>query len=488
MNFLNRYRKSQSTRPAPALPVSSAPRQTPSSLLPKLRTNALHVPEGANATQRQTRFSLDPARAIAQSASNRNMKPSPPSPSLETRLSSFVEQCKVTIIPGDSKSILLRSKKADILTKIFCLVSNTDSIRSVSRKCRTELFGMLSETVNREIPQIPLVVIYSDEKVKPQTSENWMFLSIAHKIIQQMIINCDFDEISELLTKEFLVRYIALLEDQVVQEQALVENTVLTIYNSMPTMRITLFNLLLNQIRKYKDNPYIFPCVASTLRIITQFLKDIPRPFKPSYVKLFKEFIFPLISTQMSSEFFPQINRIGDMYYSDNENLTIWAVAYMHKYWPKTDTRKICAFINHIPVIAVHLTTQNTYPCGLLIFQFLAAALKSYNFQVSISALTVIKTTGFISTFGNYLDELIPILLAGINACSKHWNQTVVKTSFEVARIIIAINPQSSTPEVIVQKEKQQKDYEITTKEKWLVIEKLAREVSKDNSLSLKYP
>ena len=487
MNFLNRYRKSQSTRATPPLSVSSMQRQAPTSILPKLRTNTLNVPENGNITQRPVRFSLDQTRVIAQSASNRIMKPSPPSPSLETRLTNFVEECRVTIIPGDSKSIVLKSKKADILTKIFCLASNPDSIKSVSHKCRTELFNMLSETVNREIPPIPLVVIYSDEKVKPQTSDNWMFLSIAHKIIQQMIINCDSEEISEFLTNEFLTHYIALLENQVMQEQVLVESNILTIYNSIPKMQITLFNLLLNQIRKYKYNPYIFPCVAPTLRIITQFLKDIPRPFNHSYIQLFKEFIFPLISTQMSSEFFPQINRIGEMYYTDNDNLTIWAVAYMHKYWPKTDTKKICAFINHIPIISAHLTSQSTYPCGLLIFRFLAAALKSYNFQVSFAALTVIKTTGFISTFSNYLDELIPILLSGINACSKHWNQLVVKASFEVARIIIAINPQSSTPEVIAQKEKQQKEYELTANQKWHTIEKLAREVSKDNSLSLKY-
>ena len=402
------------------------------------------------------------------------VEPVPISPGTQSHLIDMIEVCKVQVDFTDPKSMNLRNKKADFLTRILTMTNNLPYFRSLKPEIRDNLFKMLQLTIIRKIPPIPLTIIYSDSKVSLPVP-NWMHLSIAYKILQSFITNCDPTVIKDYITEDFINSLTSLMESSDPQEQVAVEGIIRHIFDTVPGYRQIIFNAMLKELAKYKENKYLYTCVGPTLKFLLYFLRLQPTPLKLPYFNLFKVVIFPLISTQMACEFFSHLNNISIFFEEKDNEISLWVLDYMIKTWPKTDTDKECSYLAHICALASHLPSNKLHEAGKKIYTILRRCLLSNNFKVSVAALTVLKNQTFEFTFAGLSNELVPLILAGVNKCSKHWNQNVVKLAIDVARMLLNMNSQIANKDVANQVAQMQNAKTTNNMKFWLLISEEAQ-------------
>ena len=477
--FTNKkQRKSASSRqeyqqrsvPAPKQPIKI------SAIFPQIRANTSRSINmaGYNIIARQGPNSWQNGASQNQQTFVEPVEPVPISPGAQSHLIEMIEVCKLQVDFSDPKTMNLRNKKADYLTRILTMTNNLPYFRSLKPEVRDNLFKMLNLTINRKIPQIPLTVIYSDSKV-PMPVPNWMHLSIAYKILQSFITNCDPTAIKEYITNDFILALTGLMESPDPQEQVAVEGIIRHIFDCVPGYRQIIFNAMLKELAKYKENKYLYTCVGPTLKFLLYFLRLQPTPLKLPYFNLFKVVIFPLISTQMACDFFPHLNNIAVFFEEKDKEISMWVLDYMLKTWPKTDTDKECSYIVHLCALAPNIPPERLLEAGKKIFGILRKCLLSNNFKVSVAALNVLQNQTFEFTFAGLSNELVPLILAGVNKCSKHWNQNVVKLAIDVARTLLNINSQIANKDVANKVAEMQNTQTTNNMKFWLLISEEAQ-------------
>lgn len=405
--------------------------------LPKLRINPKSgPPSGFTSAKNLTLMQVSVEQTQQE---KQDETPLTLSPALATQFVEALQFCKTIVDFDNPQTINMRSKKADYLTKIFNTVNNVHVFRSLDESLRVELFDMIKVNILREIPPIPLTIIYADSRI-PINTNSWLHLSTVHRILYSFVSNSEISALQNLLTKDFLTRYITLLESPDPKEIQAVESFILLVFDTVSGYRQIIFQIILRQLLKYRDNYMLYPCVAPCLRFLHHFLKAQTLPLKSPFFTLYKTIIFPLISSQMSSEFFGPFNQLAEFFESQDGTISTWTLYELVKHWPKTDTNKETAFLSHFSYLAPHLPPKDIESCGLIIFNILKESLDSLNFKTNISALNVITNKNFLIVFSSFSTKLVPIILKGVDRCSTHWNVVVSKAALDAARVLMSVN------------------------------------------------
>lgn len=364
----------------------------------------------------------------------------PLSPAATSHLVEILNYCKIIVDFNNPQTLNSRCKKADYLTRIFNSVNNSHIFRSLTDDLRVEIFEMIRINVIREIPPIPLTIIYADSKV-PLNTNSWLHLSLIHRILFSFVSNSETSFLQKLLTKEFLTSFVALLESPDPKETQAVEAFIILVFDSVSGYRQILFQIILRQILKYQDNYTLYPCISPCLRFLLHFLKAQPQPLKPPFFTMFKSIVFPLIYTQMAYEFAPPFTQLTEYFIQQDGSLSVWTLNELIKHWPKTDTNKECSYLGHFTTIAPYLPPNSILDCGKTMFTILQQSLVSLNFKINVAALSVIANRNFLIVFSSFSSQLIPMIMHGVDHCSHHWNVAVQKAAVDAARVLIGLNP-----------------------------------------------
>lgn len=461
----NKQRRSSTVR-ADA-PLQTMPRKDNLvNSLPKLRAN----PRTSGVVSATSRSSMPVQVTDIQSILKGVPEPQNTlAPTSSALLLEMLQFCKVKVDFSNIQTMNHRSKKADYLTRVFNNVSNIQSFRNLSEELRKEIFKMVKVNLIREIPPIPLTIIYADSKI-PINTNDWMHISIIHRILYSFVSNSETSSLKELLTKDFIEDFVGLFESPDPKETLAVENFVVLVFDTVAGYRQMVFQAILKQILKYRDNDKIYPCVAPCLRFMLHFLKSQQLPLKSPFFGLYKSIIFPLISTKMSSEFFLQFNQVAEFFVTQDKSLSTWSLKEMVKYWPMTDSNKECAFINHFGFIVSHIPPDDILECGQMIFKILHKSLFSYNFKVNAAALSLLSNKSFLVVFSPFFSQLVPVIMPGVDRCSQHWNQIVQKSATDAARVIVSANPDISQKFDKAKIEKDEQENREKSKNNWMTV------------------
>lgn len=432
----NNQRKSASTR-LDHPPSAPATKSLIGNSLPKLRTNPRVGPPGGSTSARNSLL-LHFSEVTATISNNNEEDSMPLSPAATSHLVEILQYCKTIIDFNNPQTMNSRCKKADYLTRLFNSVNNVHVFRNLTDDIRAEIFEMIKINLIREIPPIPLTIIYADSRV-PLNTNSWLHLSLIHRILFSFVSNSEVSQLQNLLTKEFLTNFVALLESPDPKETAAVETFVLLVFDSVSGYRQILFQIIVRQILKYQENFALYPCVAPCLQFLLHFLKAQPLPLKPTFFQMYKTIIFPLMSSQLSSEFFSPFNQLAEFFVQQDPTISTWTLQEMVKHWPKTDTNKECSFISHFTYIAPYIPPNDILESGKIIFSILKQSLESLNFKTNVAALNVISNRNFIIVFSAFASQLIPLIMNGVNKCSQHWNVAVQKSAIDAVRVLVSV-------------------------------------------------
>ena len=296
------------------------------------------------------------------------------------------------------------------------------------------LMNIVEKYTLRTITDIPKHLIYGDS-YSPLFTTNWKFLNYFHKLLAVLIFNADQNTMDNWIDKHFLTRLVDLFKSPDPNEQNSALFLVQQIFETFENKQSLIFNAILNLVNSYIDGLTSFVCMQPALSFFIDFFSQNAMAFVQSYKQLFRTVFFRLFSTNFVNEYYKLLNTLIQIFYSNDPSLALWALNYLLKHWPLSNSAKFVIYIHQITVLSPFLNISETEKMIIQMFKQIGNALTSPNFKIALAALNVCCDENFIFLFRPLFPSIIPPLLKQISLLTDHWSPEVknkMKDAFQV--------------------------------------------------------
>lgn len=344
---------------------------------------------------------------------------------------------------------------------------------------QTELdmfFKIVQIQLFRNFPQLPESVFLSDVPARITVSNIKSILTQYH-ILSYLIIKSPRHLIEPLITQSFVTNVCDLVYTPDPEEQNVLINLLVNIFDTFPQFQTLIKNLLLTKIQQFLNNQ----AYSFTIKLVLQFFIQYYRFIfsKGSYTPIdeFKNFFVPLYHDPHLNDYECFISSISIQFCQRDPNCSIYMLKNLIHFWPQINSTKQGVFLNHISIIAPLTNPDDLYPLFPSIFSLILQSLKSSNYKVNLACLKIISDQSFNYLFSNQPMILDSELFELVESLQNHWNNDVKIQANETAKVVNELTFQSNrsnNQKDLEKDEENKKSKEITRDDKWEVIKQMA--------------
>ena len=365
-------------------------------------------------------------------------------PELINLLQNECIKCSIEVRPlpvSDSVRMAPRENAAVCghLEELLKILSEPGAVEALEAPVQDDLLALVQRTVLREIPEIPKQFLYGDTYA-PLSVTSWDQLRVYHKIMLLVIKGLPKERLLRWVDAEFLRRLSGLFNSPDPEEQVSADTIFMCLFEHLPQIRNGIFKAILGVVNLYLDGLRPFVVVSPSLRFFSRYFNTMALGWNPQFNVTFRNVFIRLFSTDMVKEFYQQLSELCTVFYKYDAEAPDYALRYLLRHWPQTNTWKQEIFLHHTTVVVPYVKLGSGDPAVPHLFSCIRAALASPNFRVCEAGLKVIGEATFLCYFQESFGQIIPDLCTAVSQVVEHWNPDVQKRAKEVLEIVTSID------------------------------------------------
>ncbi|EAX93971.1 hypothetical protein TVAG_429010 [Trichomonas vaginalis G3] len=299
-------------------------------------------------------------------------------------------------------------KKTDTLNSILKIVTDPVSRHGLSPDVFRMLFEMVLKHIIHPLPKVSKEAEFSEYTITYYI-KHWEHIVIVHQILRAMMF--DHSHFSPLLSKQFSKKLVDCLETPLRSEQQQFEETIKIIIENYVGQRQHLLKHMISKLINYIENIIDYTSIGSILRLLVSYFLSLETPFSTNNHKIFRNLLFPLISTYDSSNFEKPIQDLELIFASQDPENAFWCLQYLFNHRPKTSVKKEILFYNLLTSLLPFLPDTLFLNTAPIVVKLLSRCISSSNVSVCLFAIMFCDNQDLINTFKPVPELVVKYLL-----------------------------------------------------------------------------
>ncbi|OHS98183.1 serine/threonine-protein phosphatase 2A 56 kDa regulatory subunit epsilon isoform [Tritrichomonas foetus] len=329
--------------------------------------------------------------------------------------------------------------KTDDIEAIIAFISQPGVLMTFDADTTEKLLDMTQKYLIRNIKDIPKPLIYGDT-YSPLYVSNWQALNFIHRLTSILFRVLDSAVLDRWTNEKFIIGLVSMFQSPDQNEQSSLLVLLQQLFDKFTHKQSLIFNNMLKMIIGHIEGIFTFVCIPPILSFFRQFFTLNLNGWNPNFKNTFRCVFFRLFSTDFVCEYYQQLSSLCQLFYQNDSSLAIFALEFLLKHWPKSNSTKNVIYIHQISVLAPSLRLSGTEKSIIRMFAMIGASLTSYNFKVASAAIQVCGDPNFICLFTPFFPVVIPPLLRQLSLLTEHWNCDVKNKMKDAFQVIYAID------------------------------------------------
>ncbi|OMJ85177.1 hypothetical protein SteCoe_13572 [Stentor coeruleus] len=357
-----------------------------------------------------------------------------------------IQICSVTYdYSDDTKNTKAKSKRLIALKKLKVYLYDIKSVESYILPHLDAIFEMVSKNIFRPLP----IDKKSADKLGPLETgvENqdiiidpaWPHLQGIYEFFLELVI-CEVDGVKWIMiyiTPSFTQEFLELFNSEEPRERDYLKNILHKIYRRLVPKRKMIRNAINNCFLIMIHDNQKFNGAGELLDILGFIINGFAVPLREEHIIFFKNILIPLHKVQTSHLFQKQLLECSMKFISKNNDLSIFLIEGLLRYWPFCNSLKEIFFLtelNDVIEVCEMSKLENLIP---KLFKRLIKCMLGSQLQVSERVMQFFENDYFLGILRTFKQIIFPMIVPIIiDLAETHWHKILLE-SFNGLKIIL---------------------------------------------------